>query len=130
MSNIPDNLKYTQSHEWVRMEEDGTITVGITEHAQEQLGDLVFVELPADGESVNAEDACGVVESVKAASDIFSPIAGEIIEANASLTDEPELVNQSPYETGWLFRMKPTSENGLENLLTAQQYTESIADSE
>jgi glycine cleavage system H protein len=130
MSNIPDNLKYTQSHEWVRMEDDGTVTVGITDHAQEQLGDLVFVELPSKGESVNAEDACGVVESVKAASDILSPITGEITEANSSLTDEPELVNQSPYDKGWLFKMKPASESGLDNLLTAQQYAELIAENE
>lgn len=130
MSEIPEDLKYTQSHEWVRVEDDGIATVGITDHAQEKLGDLVFVELPDEGEPLNVEDACGVVESVKAASDIFSPIAGEIIENNASLVDEPDLINKSPYGDGWLFKMKLAKDSGLENLLTAKQYAEVIAEEE
>ena len=130
MSEVPENLKYTESHEWVCVEEDGTVTVGITDHAQEALGDLVFVELPNRGELLNVEDSCGVVESVKAASDIFSPIAGEVIESNTSLTDEPELINKSPYGDGWLFKIKPAKDSGLDKLLTAAQYTEIIADEE
>ncbi|RKZ91638.1 MAG: glycine cleavage system protein GcvH [Candidatus Parabeggiatoa sp. nov. 1] len=130
MSEVPKELKYTESHEWVRVEEDGTVTVGITDHAQEKLGDLVFVELPDEGDPLNVEDTCGVVESVKAASDLFSPIAGEVIENNASLTDEPELINKSPYGDGWLFKIKPAKDSGLEKLLTAEQYTETIAEEE
>jgi len=125
MSEIPEDLKYTQSHEWVRVEEDGLVTIGITDHAQEKLGDLVFVELPNEGESLNVEDTCGVVESVKAASDLFSPIAGKVVETNTALTDEPELINKSPYGDGWLFKLKPAKEDsGLENLLTAPKYSE------
>ena len=127
MSEVPENLKYTESHEWVCVEEDGTITVGITDHAQEALGDLVFVELPNEGEPLNVEDSCGVVESVKAASDLFSPIAGEVIETNASVTDEPDLINKSPYGDGWLFKINPAEDSGLDKLLTAEQYIEMLA---
>jgi len=130
MSEIPENLKYTSSHEWVRVEKDNSVTVGITDHAQHSLGDLVFIELPEEGDSLEIEDQCGVVESVKAASDIYSPIAGQIIESNAILVDEPELVNTSPYQNGWLFKLKPAKDSGMETLLTAKQYAEMIADEE
>jgi glycine cleavage system H protein len=130
MSEIPEDLKYTQSHEWVRIEEDGTATIGITDHAQEQLGDIVFVELPEEGKSLNVGDNCGVVESVKAASDLFSPITGEVIENNASLVDEPELINSAPYSEAWLFKMKLGQDSGVENLLTAEKYAEVIAEEE
>ncbi len=129
MSEIPEDLKYIQSHEWVRIE-DGTATIGITDHAQDALGDLVFVELPETGDSLNVDDACGVVESVKAASDLFSPIAGEVIDNNAALIDEPELINSSPYSEGWLFKVRLAEDSGLENLLTAEQYAEMLAEKE
>ena len=101
---VPSNLKYTESHEWLRTEADGTITVGITEHAQAELGDLVYVELPEAGRSVEANEACCVVESTKAASDVYAPIAGEIVAGNEALGDAPQLVNEQPFEGGWLFR--------------------------
>lgn len=123
MSEIPNDLKYTKTHEWVRVEDDGTITIGITDHAQEGLGDLVFVELPDLNELVAIEEPCGVVESVKAASDVYSPISGEIIARNEKLVDEPELVNGSPYEDGWLFKLKPDGDSQLTDLLTAEEYT-------
>lgn len=130
MSKLPENLKYAKTHEWVRVEKDDTITVGITDHAQHSLGDLVFVELPNVGDQFNVGEQIGVVESVKAASDIYSPIAGEVIETNTVLADEPELVNQYPYENGWLFKLKPTENNGMENLLAVDQYAEIIASEE
>jgi glycine cleavage system H protein len=130
MSQIPEDLKYVKTHEWVRVEEDGSVTIGITEHAQEKLGDLVFVELPPEGDQLNVEDTCGVVESVKAASDLFSPIAGEVVETNTALTDEPDLINKSPYGDGWLFKLRPAKDSGLEKLLTAAQYSEFIATEE
>ena len=129
MSEIPEDLKYIQSHEWVRIE-DGIATIGITDHAQHSLGDLVFVELPETGDSLNVDDACGVVESVKAASDLFSPIAGEVIDNNAALIDEPELINSSPYSEGWLFKVRLAEDSGLENLLTAEKYAEMLAEKE
>ena len=114
MSQIPADLKYTATHEWVRVNADGTVTVGITDHAQAQLGDMVFVEIPETGQVVAAAEACAVVESVKAASDVYSPVAGEVIEVNEALTDNPELVNQDPYGEGWLFRLEPSqSPTGL-----------------
>ncbi|MDM8558289.1 glycine cleavage system protein GcvH [Candidatus Marithioploca araucensis] len=122
MSEIPEDLKYSESHEWVRLEEDGIVTIGITDHAQEALGDLVFVELPNKGNILNTEDACGVVESVKAASDIFSPITGEVIEVNLTVPDAPELVNESPYGKGWLFKLKPTENSDLDKLLAYDGY--------
>lgn len=126
-SKIPTDLKYAKTHEWARVEEDGTITVGITDHAQELLGDLVFVELPDEDQEVEAEDQCAVVESVKAASDIYSPVAGKIIAINSSLNDSPELVNSGPYDEGWLFKLKPTNlKMDLAQLLTAAQYEEQI----
>jgi glycine cleavage system H protein len=127
MSQIPEELKYSKSHEWVRLEEDGTVTIGITDHAQHALGDLVFVELAEVGQIVAINDQCGVVESVKAASDIYSPIAGEVVEANELLTDQPELVNTDPYDDGWLFKLNPTEDSGLDDLLTAAEYSEFVA---
>ena len=120
--NVPAELRYTMSHEWVRMNDDGTITVGITDHAQEQLGDLVFVETPEIDADVEAEAAIAVVESVKAASDIYAPVNGKIIDANAALGEEPELVNSDPYETGWLFSMQPADGKEFEQLLDAESY--------
>jgi glycine cleavage system H protein len=130
MSNLPENLKYAKTHEWARLEGDGTVTVGISDHAQHELGDLVFLELPDEGDELAVGDDIGVVESVKAASDVFSPVAGEVIEINLPLIDEPELINQSPYEKGWLIKLKPADVSQLDDLLTAKQYAEHIADDE
>ncbi len=129
MSEVPENLKYTSSHEWVRVEQDGTVTIGITDHAQHELGDLVFVELPEIGTHLEIEDASGVLESVKAASDLYCPIAGKVIAINTALDDTPELINQSPYDKAWLFKLEPT-ENSMPTLLTATQYIESITNTE
>lgn len=122
MSNIPTELKYASSHEWIRKEEDGSYTVGITEHAQELLGDMVFVELPEVGDTVTAGDDCAVAESVKAASDIYSPISGEVIAVNEALEDSPELVNSDAYGEGWFFRVLPSDEAELDALLDAEGY--------
>ncbi len=126
MSNIPSELKYASSHEWVRNEGDGTFTVGISEHAQELLGDMVFVELPEVGDAVDAGEDCAVAESVKAASDIYAPISGEIVAINEDLEDAPETVNSDAYGDGWLFRIKASDESELENLLDAEGYAHSI----
>lgn len=126
MSNIPANLKYASSHEWLRAEGDGIYTVGITEHAQELLGDMVFVELPEVGESVAQGDDVAVAESVKAASDIYAPVSGEIVAVNDALSDSPELVNSSPYEDGWMFKIKIADEAELGSLLDAAGYQSSI----
>ena len=126
MSNIPTELKYASSHEWVRNEGDGTFTVGITEHAQELLGDMVFVELPEVGDEVDAGEDCAVAESVKAASDIYAPISGEIVAINEDLEDAPETVNNDAYGDGWLFRIKASDESELENLLDAEGYANTI----
>ena len=120
--NVPANLKYTASHEWIRAEADGTITVGITEHAQELLGDLVFVELPEVGKKLAAEQEAAVVESVKAASDVYAPVAGTISEINPVVVDAPELVNQDAY-AAWLFKMTPDNKADLDALLDAAAYT-------
>ena len=120
--NVPAHLKYTASHEWIRAEADGTITVGITEHAQELLGDLVFVELPEVGKKLAAEQEAAVVESVKAASDVYAPVAGTISEVNVAVTDAPELVNQDAY-AAWLFKMTPDNPTDLDALLDAAAYT-------
>ena len=120
--NVPANLKYTASHEWIRAEADGTITVGITEHAQELLGDLVFVELPEVGKKLAAEQEAAVVESVKAASDVYAPVAGTISEINPAVVDAPELVNQDAY-AAWLFKMTPDDKADLDALLDAAAYT-------
>lgn len=122
MSNIPTTLKYASSHEWLRAEGDGVYTVGITEHAQDLLGDMVFVELPEVGDSVTQGDDCAVAESVKAASDIYAPVSGEIVAVNDALADAPELVNSSPYEDGWLFKIKIADEAELGALLDAAGY--------
>ena len=126
MSNVPNELKYRDSHEWVRKEADGTFTVGITEHAQELLGDMVFVDLPEVGNTYSAGDECAVAESVKAASDIYAPVSGEIVAVNDELGDTPELVNSEPYAAGWLFRIKPSDESELDSLLDADAYKASI----
>ena len=125
MSEIPAELRYASSHEWAK-NDDGTVTVGITAHAQDAMGDLVYVELPEVGQVVAAGDEAGVVESVKAASDIYAPVAGEVIEINEALEDEPELVNNAPYEGGWLFKIQMSEETDLDNLLTADQYQAQI----
>ena len=121
--NFPADLRYTASHEWVRLESDGTLTVGITDLAQDSLGELVYVDLPALGKNVAAGDSCAVVESTKAASDVYAPVAGEVIAANEALSGAPQTVNESPYETGWLFRLKPASAGAEQALLTMEQYT-------
>jgi glycine cleavage system H protein len=121
MSNLPAGLKYAQTHEWARQEPDGTVKVGISDHAQEALGDLVYLELPAIGRRVGTGEACAVVESVKAASDVNSPLSGAIVARNEALTDAPELVNQSPYES-WLFAVKPDDISELDRLLDAEGY--------
>ena len=123
-SNIPSDLHYTESHEWVRANDDGAITVGITDHAQHLLGDLVFVEIPEVGRAVAAAESCAVVESVKAASDVYSPLDGVIVEVNEALADNPELINEDPYGEGWIFRLKTVA--ALDGLLDARAY-EAIA---
>ena len=122
MSKTLSELKYASSHEWARLEEDGTVTVGISDHAQEALGDVVFVELPDAGSALAAGDNAGVVESVKAASDIYSPVSGEVIEIIAQLEDEPEVVNSDPYHDGWFYKLKPTDTAELDGLLSAEDY--------
>ncbi len=125
--NTPNDLFYAESHEWVRLNDDGTVTVGITEHAQEQLGDLVFVESPEIDKVVSAKDPVAVVESVKAASDIYAPINGTIIDANNALADEPELVNTSPYEDGWLFKIQPEDAIEVEEMMDDEAYQAFVA---
>jgi len=125
--NIPANLRYTASHEWVRTEADGTVTVGITDHAQEALGDLVYLELPAAGRKVAAEEACAVVESVKAASDIYAPVAGEVVAVNSALNDAPEEVNKDAY-AAWLFKLKPADAGAVAKLLDAKAYEATIGE--
>lgn len=128
MSNFPEDLKYTETHEWVSVEADGSVRIGISDHAQESLGDLVFVELPEVGDSVAQGDACAVVESVKAASDIYSPITGEVLAVNEALEDDPGLVNADPYGDGWLFQVSLDDPGELENLLDAEAYEGSLDD--
>ena len=124
MSEIPGDLKFRPSHEWVRVEEDGSVTVGISDHAQDQLGDIVFIELPETGRQISAEDEIAIVESVKAASDVYSPISGEIIEINELLIDAPETVNESPYTDGWFFKIQPENIDELNDLLSPDEYGE------
>lgn len=126
MSEIPSELRYTKSHEWVKTMEDGHLEIGITDHAQEMLGDMVFVELPEVGITVNTGDDCAVVESVKAASDVYAPVSGEIVEVNSLLSDSPETLNSDPYGEGWLYRMQPTDEGEIEELLDAEGYAEVV----
>lgn len=125
--NVPKDLKYTDSHEWVRTEADGTVTIGITDHAQAALGDLVFIELPAVGRKLAAGESCGVVESVKAASDVYAPIAGEVVAGNDTAVGAPETVNADAY-ANWLWKMKPADPTALASLMDAAAYTKSIAD--
>lgn len=124
MSTIPANLRYTESHEWIQDNGDGTVTVGITDHAQEALGDVVFVELPEVGRELEAGEEFGVIESVKAASDLYAPLAGEIVEVNESLEDAPETVNDSPYENGWIAKLKLADATALDGLLDADAYAQ------
>ena len=124
MSEAPGDLKYSKSHEWVRINDDGTLTIGITDHAQQQLGDLVYVEVPEQGRALEAEEACAVVESVKAASDVYAPVAGTVVEANEELADSPEAVNQDAYGAGWLIKLKPTEADAVNRLMDAAQYQE------
>ncbi len=126
--SIPSDLKYTATHEWVRRETDGTMTVGITHHAQEQLGDIVFVETPAVGKAFKRDQECGVVESVKAASDIYAPVGGEVTAANAVLRDTPEAINQDPYGA-WMFKLRPADPAEWDGLLDAAAYAK-VAESE
>jgi len=122
MSNNPTELKYASSHEWARLEEDGTVTVGITDHAQNALGDVVYVELPDVGAELHAGQEAGVVESVKAASDIYAPISGTVVAINDLLEDAPETINGDPYHEGWFYRIEPSDVSELENLLSAEAY--------
>lgn len=127
MSNTPNTLKYTKSHEWVRRESDGTLTIGITDHAQELLGDLVYVELPQQGAKVDAGKECAVVESVKAASDVYTPVSGEVVEINGTLGDTPETINKDPYGAGWMFKIRPSSPAEIDALLDATAYSAQVA---
>ena len=122
MSHTPSELRYASTHEWARLEEDGTVTVGSTDHAQDALGDVVFVELPEVGTSLAAGDDAGVVESVKAASDIYAPLGGEVIAVNEQLEDEPETVNTDPYNDGWFFKLQPDDTAELDELMAAEAY--------
>ena len=128
MSELPVELKYASSHEWARLDSDGTVVIGITEHAQEALGDVVYVELPEVGTEVDAGAEIAVIESVKAASDIYSPVTGEVIEVNPSLEDEPETVNHSPYADGWFFRIKVSNPSELDDMMDAERYFMAIED--
>ncbi|ARU28811.1 glycine cleavage system protein GcvH [Cellvibrio sp. ARAG 10.3] len=130
MSEIRKELKYLSSHEWARVEEDGTVTIGITDHAQDALGDVVYVEVPEVGSTVTAGEEAGVVESVKAASDIYSLVSGEVVEVNEQLQDAPETVNASPYDDGWFFRVRPDDLSELENALDADDYRSVVEDEE
>lgn len=124
--DIPGDLRIAASHEWVRINDDGTVTIGITEHAQEQLGDIVFVETPEIDMQCQPEQPVAVVESVKAASDLYAPIAGQIIDANGALGDSPELINDSPYEDGWIFKIQPDDVSDIENLMDPDDYSHMI----
>ncbi len=126
MSEFNPDVKYAESHEWAKLLDDNVVEVGISDYAQESLGDVVFVELPEVGTQVSVKDECCAVESVKAASDIYAPVAGEIIAVNEELEDSPELLNESPFESGWIFRVKVNSEEGLSELLNADDYKESV----
>jgi glycine cleavage system H protein len=128
MSNIPNDLRYAKSHEWVKVEADGSLRVGISDHAQAALGDVVFVEVPEAGRKVKAGEACAVVESVKAASDIYAPVSGEILEGNGVLADAPETVNQDSYGQGWFFRIQPDNAADVSGLLDAAGYAQALKD--
>ncbi|MEN8206123.1 MAG: glycine cleavage system protein GcvH [Pseudomonadota bacterium] len=127
MSNVPVELKYAKTHEWTRVNDDGSVTVGISDSAQDQLGDMVFIELPEVGQTVTAEEACAVVESVKAASDVYAPIGGEIVEVNEALADSPETVNQDAFGEGWLFRLQPADIGEMAALMDGDAYETFLA---
>ena len=127
MSQIPADLRYTKSHEWLRTLPDGSVEIGITDHAQQSLGDLVFAEVPEAGRRLAAGDACAVVESVKAASDVYSPVAGEVTAGNPQLTSQPDLINRDPYGEGWILRLKPSGSGGAAETLDAAAYEAAIA---
>src|SRR5690606_18359617 len=124
----PDDLRYAESHEWARKDDDGTVVVGITDFAQDQLGDVVFVELPEVGRKVAKGDTVAVIESVKTASDIYAPVSGEVVAVNSALESRPESINESPYEDGWLFSLAPSTEDEYEGLLDAQAYAATLAE--
>jgi len=126
MSEVPAELKYASSHEWTRLESDGSVVVGITDHAQDALGDVVYIELPEVGAHIDAGSEVAVIESVKAASDIYSPVTGDVTEINPGLEDEPESVNSSPYGDGWLFRVMPTDVSRMGDLMDAEAYAASV----
>ncbi|MDO6443898.1 MULTISPECIES: glycine cleavage system protein GcvH [unclassified Marinobacter] len=130
MSDTPSDLKYIDTHQWVRVHADGTATVGITDFAQEQLGDVVYIGVPEVGETVNGGEEAGVAESVKSASDVFSPVTGEVLEINDALEDEPEKVNEDPYGDGWLFKVKLADEGEIDGLMDAVAYAEHVAAAE
>jgi glycine cleavage system H protein len=127
LSNIPNDLRYTKSHEWVRPVQDGCVEIGITDHAQSALGDLVFVEVPEAGRALRVGEACAVVESVKAASDVYCPVSGKVVAGNAALASQPELLNQDPYGAGWLFRVQ-TNSSAADGLMSAADYEKFLAD--
>ncbi|HSG11282.1 MAG TPA: glycine cleavage system protein GcvH [Gammaproteobacteria bacterium] len=127
MSNIPVELKYARTHEWARTNDDGSVTVGISDSAQDQLGDMVFIEVPEVGQSVESGEGCAVVESVKAASDVYAPVSGEILEVNEALADSPETVNQDAYGEGWLFRMQPGNAGDMDALMDSDAYADFLA---
>ncbi len=129
MSYVPDNLKYVESHEWIEVLDNGNVRIGITEHAQSALGDIVFVELPEE-DSYATGDECGVVESVKTASDIYAPLTGTVVAVNDALEDAPELINENPYDDGWIFEMALDNADELKDLMTAEEYRNSIEDEE
>ena len=126
MNEIPGDLRFLKSHEWARLEDDGTVTVGISEFAQSQLGDLVYVEVPTEGDSISAGNACAVVESVKAASDVYSPVSGVIVRANSALADRPEAINEDAFGEGWIFVVKPSDPSELDALMGPDEYADMI----
>ena len=128
MSEVPENCKFLSSHEWVRLEDDGTATVGISDHAQDQLGDIVFIEVPEIGTELNQGDEAALVESVKAASEIYSPLSGKVIKINNLIEDSPEIINTSPYDEGWFFKIEIADDSETENLLSSDQYAEICED--
>jgi glycine cleavage system H protein len=127
MSDIPNELRYTKSHEWVRVEDDGSVTVGVTDHAQDLMGDMVYIELPENGAELEGGKDCAVVESVKAASDVYAPVGGTVVDVNEALADTPEVVNKDPYGDGWLFRLQPTDKSELDALMDGDAYGELVA---
>jgi glycine cleavage system H protein len=130
MSEVPENLRYSTDHDWIRLEDDGSVVIGITDHAQEALGELVYVEVPEAGQSFQRGDACAVVESVKAASDVNAPVSGELAAINPALEESPDLVNQDPYDEGWLIRLTPSSPAELDDLLDAESYNRLLAEAD